>query len=106
MFTVDQYAGKPTVREDTHDILRASTGEPGIKSYRKINVKDQAAIISSCVRGYWITRYLEETQPGILKQLLAQRLSHPEMEKRLASACGLGHDMFWSQVGGMVCAHF
>jgi hypothetical protein len=106
MFTVDQYAGKPTVRDDTLAFLRESTGEPGIKSYRKINIKDQAAIISSCVRGYWITHYLEETQPGTLKQILAQRLSHPEMEKRLASACGLSRDMFWSHVDGMVCAYF
>jgi hypothetical protein len=106
MFTVDQYAGKPTVREDTLDILRESAGEPGITSYRKINLKDQAAVISSCVRGYWITRYLEEMQPGTLKQLLAQRLSHQEMEKRLASACGLSRDMFWSRVDGMVYAYF
>jgi hypothetical protein len=106
MFTVDQYAGKPNVRGDTLDILRESTGEPGITSYRKINVKDQATVISSCVRGYWIARYLEETQSGTLKQLLAQRISHPEMEKKLAFACGLNRDTFWSQVDGMVYAYF
>jgi hypothetical protein len=106
MFTVDQYARKPTVREDTLDILRGATEKPGITSYRKINVKNQAKLISVCVRGYWITRYLEEIQPGTLKQLLAQRISHLEMENRLASACGLSRDMFWSRVGEMVLTYF
>jgi hypothetical protein len=106
MYTVDRYIGKSTVRADTLDILADTAGKPGIRSYRQINVKRQAAIISVCVRGYWMTRYLEETQPGALKRVLVQRYSHPEMERELASACGLNPELFWSQVDDRVYSYY
>jgi hypothetical protein len=106
MFTVDQYVGKPTVQEDTLEFLHHPSAEPAKTNYRKLNIKDQEAVIYLYARGYWITRYLEETHPGTLKRLFVQRFNQHELETKIASACGLTRDEFWRLIDGMITAHF
>lgn len=106
MVTVERYVGKATIRRETLDALRRSSNEAGAGSYRGVNLKDPGAVVYLYVRGYWITRYLEETQPGRLKSLLARRYSHRELESQVASACGMGCEEFWRKIDGIVAAHF
>jgi hypothetical protein len=106
MVTAERYAVRVTIRRETLDALRRSSHEAGAGSYRGIDLKDPDAVAYQYVRGYWITRYLEETQPGRLKSLLVRRYSHPELESQVAFACGMKREEFWRRIDGIVAAHF
>jgi hypothetical protein len=106
MLTVDHFASESTVRQDTLDFLRRSSGKPGTGSYRRMNYKDQEAVIYTVARGYWIVRYFEETRPGLLKELFASRLSHRRLEQSLASAVGASRAEFWKSIDQKLLAHF
>lgn len=106
MLTVDHFNGTSTVRQDTLEVLRRSTGKPSTRSYQRINYQDQDAVIYMVARGYWIARYFEETRPGLLKELLASRLSHRGLEQRLASAVGASRGEFWKSIDQKLLAHF
>jgi hypothetical protein len=106
MVTVDRYAGTPTVREETLETLERSSPQASTDAGRRLQARDIEALVYQCVRGYWITRYLDETQPAVLRDLLSHRQSHSVLEGRLASALGLDHDRFWHQIDPVVVAHF
>ncbi len=106
MVTAERYAGRATIRRETLDALCRSSNEAGAGSYRGVNLKDPDAVAYLYVRGYWITRYLEETQSGLLKSLLARRYSHRELESQVAFACGMGREEFWRKIDGIVAAYF
>ena len=106
MFTVDHFAGLMTVRQDTLEILRQSSEKPSTASYQKMNYKDQNTVIYTVVRGYWITRFFEDTRPGFLKELLTSRLSHQMVEHRLASALGMSRGEFWKSIDRTIISHF
>ena len=104
MVTVDTFAGKPTVKQETVTALASSQGRQSPQASGRLNLKDPDAVVYLYVRGYWITHYLEETRPGLLKSLLVQRFSHRELEGRLASAYGMGQEEFWRTIDALVYA--
>lgn len=106
MVTVDNLLGKPTVRADTLELLTqpASLASPG--GYQSLTLKDKEAVVYHVVRGYWITRYLEETQPELLKSILKRRYTHRALESKIAAAVGMSRDEFWSGIDGVVSSHF
>lgn len=57
-------------------------------------------------RGYWLTRYVEETQPGLLKDLLSRRRGHTELESEIAAAYRQECEAFWREIDGTLVAHF
>jgi hypothetical protein len=58
------------------------------------------------VRGYWITRYIEDKQPELLKSLLRQRYKKRALESKVAEAFGMSSEDFWRQIDGMVSSYF
>lgn len=106
MATVDRFAGKPTVKADTLEALtRQSPGTRPQEGYGGMAV-DLDRLLYLAARGYWITRYLADTQPGLLRGLLEQRQSHEVLENTLAAGLGMSRDEFWSRIDGIVTAHF
>ena len=106
MVTVDRYMGKPTVKQETLEtieMLEALAGNPG---YRKVSMQDQDAAVYLYTRGYWITRYLDETQPELLRSLLQRRRSQSALETKVAAALGMDGERFQSEIDRMVIAHF
>jgi hypothetical protein len=106
MVTVDRYAGEPTVQAGTLETLARSSAEPGAGSGRQLQAREQEALVYQCVRGYWITRMLDEAQPDLLRRLLAERTTPQALERRLAAGLGLGHGGFWERIDPVVVAHF
>jgi hypothetical protein len=106
MVGVDAYIYRPSIKPETLHALRRTPGKPATADYRRVNVSDPDALIYLYVRGYWIVRYLEETQPGLLRGLLERRLSHRALEKRLAQALGMDRGAFWQGIDARVAAHF
>ena len=106
MVSVDQFVGKPTIKLETLKSLHLSPGQSGTSSYRKVDLRNSSAAIYTYVRGYWITRFLEETQPGLLKSLLAKRIRHTDLETKIALSLNLDRQEFWRRIDRMVIAHF
>jgi hypothetical protein len=106
MVTVDRLLQTATVRTETLEVLGAPSGDASPRGYRGISVKEQETFVYAFVRGYWITRHLEETQPELLKSLLAQRLSHRALESRVAAAYQMEREEFWQQIDPIVASHF
>ncbi len=106
MVTVDMYGGKPTVRGETVEILGRWSDKAEAGADQKMRVADQDAAVYLYVRGYWLTRYLEDTRPGLLKGLLTQRYSHQELEEKVASAYEVAPDEFWGDIDRAAASHF
>jgi len=106
MITVDQFAGTPTVRPETLDLLGRADEASQPAGYRRLSPQDEDALVRNVVRGYWVTRYLHETRPALLRELLARRRSHRALEADVAAALGLAPATFWAQIDGLVTAHF
>ena len=106
MVTVDRYMGKPTVKHETLETLEMLEALAGTAGYRKVSMQDQDAAVYLYTRGYWITRYLEDTQPELLRSLLQRRQSQSALETEVAAALGMEREAFWSEIDGMVIAHF
>jgi len=102
MVTVDRYAQAPTIREETIHLLAASSGEDGTRSYRELQKSNPEALLYPVVRGYWLTRYIEESRPGLLKELLAQRQDQRVLEAQVASHLGLPVETFWRQIDDLL----
>ena len=105
MVTVDHFFGRPTVQAETLEILAKSAGEPPVRG-RRIGVHDKDALIYTYVRGYWLTRYLEETKPKLLQELLQEPRPQNEMETMLAAAFELSYNVFWKQIDNALVEHF
>jgi hypothetical protein len=103
MLAVDRYFRRPTVRSETLEVLARASGGPG---KREMSIDDPDAVVYLYVQGYWLTRYLEETQPGLLKRLLAEPCESCEWDRRVAQACGQAPQAFWEEIDGVVAAHF
>ncbi len=106
MVAVDKLFGRPTVEPETLAALTRSSRPTGPRSYRRVSVKDPDALVYQYIRGYWLTRYLDEAQPGLLKRLLARRSSHRALEGEVAAALGMERAAFWRAIDGVVVAHF
>ena len=104
MLTVDRFFERPTIKGETIETLHRSPGNTD--GARKLDLEDPDAVVYLYVRGYWLTRYIEETRPGLLKGLLARRYSHNELENKVATAYGMDRQRFWGEIDGIVTAHF
>jgi hypothetical protein len=106
MVTVDRFAGKATIRPETLETLERAAPDAEPAGRQRLNTKDPDSVVYLYVRGYWLTRYLEETQPGLLKGLLVRRTTHQALEGAVAAALDMSHEAFWRRIDGVVAAHF
>jgi hypothetical protein len=106
MLSVDIFAGKPTVKSDSLYRLNNKIHDNSPGSYRQARVTDPDTLVYQTVRGYWLTRYLQETQPELFPKLLGQRYSHTTLENKVAQACGLDPVVFWREINGKLFAYY
>jgi hypothetical protein len=106
MVTVDRFAGRHTVRPDTLEPIERWSERAGPGGIEELCLEDPDAVVYLYVRGYWLTRYVEETRPGLLKGLLARSLHSEVLENEIAVAYGKGREEFWSGIDGVLGAHF
>lgn len=106
MVTVDQCLKKTTVKRETLEILKNTLDE--VKPSEKIDLRSQNKedIITLYIRGYWLTRFLLESQPDLIKSLLGEAYSNQELESKISAVCGIDPEMFWKEIEGRVLEHF
>ena len=102
MVTVDRFFARPTVRQETLDVLERWSRKTGSKGDQRLNIQDRDATVYLYARGYWLTRYIEDTRPGLLNDLFSRR----HLEDKLASAYDKPAGEFWKEIDGIAVAHF
>jgi len=103
MVTVDRFAGKPTVKPETLEAL--ANQSQGAKQ-KDTNFSNPDHLLYLAVRGYWITRFLVETQPGLLREQLVRHQPHEALEAALAAGLDLDPGDFWTQIDNLVITHY
>lgn len=106
MVTVDRFAGRATVRPETLETMERAQGSAPAGARTRLDVSDPDAVVYLYVRGYWLTRFLQETQPGLLQGLLSRRHDPGALDRKLAAALGIPHEEFWREIDPRVAAHF
>ena len=106
MLSVDRYFGEATVNPRTVDGFATSVRPERPGTYRTLPVLTHADMARHYTRGYWITRFLEESHPGLLLTLLQRRHRARELEGAIATALGSGPRDFWRSIDPLVAAHF
>ena len=79
MVSTDRCLGKPTVLQGTLQLLKEENQEQNDAEKINLNTQSREEILLIYVRGYWLTQYLVETQPELVRKLLNQRFSHLEL---------------------------
>ncbi|MBN1315777.1 MAG: hypothetical protein JXA42_09925, partial [Anaerolineales bacterium] len=57
-------------------------------------------------RGYWVTRYINEKQPGLIKNLLSQSPDPDRIEKSVAGELGVEPDRLWQEIDTIIATYF
>ncbi len=102
MVTVDHFNGAPTVRDDSLEILARGHAAGDSARYQDVDADDQEALLYHAVRGYWLTRFLDEQHPDTLQSLLAGPHSRREVSRLLAEAVGSEVQRVWQEIDGIV----
>ncbi len=106
MVTVDRFAGRPTVKVETISAFAPqSAASSQHEGYQRITAPPDT-LVYLAVHGYWVTRYLAETQPELLRSFLKQQQPHEVLERELAAEMGTSAQELWSTVDGLVVDHF
>ena len=106
MITVDRFFGHQTVRSDTLNALHQHRYGTPVGEYRDLHRMHKMAAAYHYARGYWITRFLMDTHPGLLRKVLTERHRHRAIVKRFADALGIKAGSFWRQIDARVMEHF
>jgi hypothetical protein len=106
MVTVDLFHGEATVRKDSVEVLAKGEELADLGRSRKISIENKDVLVYQFGRGYWLVRYLMDTKPHLLKDLLSRRIPIPELEGKVATAYDMDRETFWKEIDGIVVAHF
>jgi len=106
ILTAEKYIGSQTVPPATLQAIRQRAGKVSPVAYAQLYNKQHADIAYHYTRGYWITRYLHETHPDLLRTLLAQPSSRELITDRVAAALGMTRKQFWVEIDGLIVEHF
>lgn len=106
MLTVDRYFGAAQIRPETLEILGRAVDRIEPRDYRHRSSMSDYTIVAHYARGYWTTRYLEETTPDALRGLLRARLPRKIVNERIAQALGMDHKTMWKHLDRRVHSYF
>ena len=98
ILTSEFLLGKPAVLPQTAARLPEMAQNINSKSYRRVKKSDLLPLLYQYARSYWLVRYLEDTQPALLRELLRRPMAHAQLEERLAEAFILSPEEFWAVI--------
>jgi len=105
MITVDEYFGMPTVRSETLYLL-SQEQRRSVASYQNlVNMKNDE-IAYNYVRGYWITRFLMDTNPELLKEVLQKGQNSNSIEKLISSTLNINNIVLQEETDRLAFEYF
>jgi len=90
--TVEKFLNKETISTDTIVSLKNNAGKAKNINYRNIHRMEKSLITYSLVRGYWITRYLDEKYPKLLKEIVSNKIMGKKIKKLLVQKTEIDPD--------------
>jgi hypothetical protein len=100
------YLERRLVREETREYLKNVRGK-GPGSYgRSTRARRPEELVALYAQGYWLARYIEETKPELMRDLLAKQRKPKEIEAMLAKAYGISQVRFWEEFSARVLTQF
>jgi len=103
---MEHYLDRRIVREETLENLTSFSWAQTGTGTEKLRVDKPQALISQYARGYWLTRYIEEARPELLKALLSERIGREELEEKIASAFQKDQESFWRDIQGELISQY
>jgi DNA-binding phage protein len=103
---MEHYLDRRIVRKDTLEKLSSPSPADNGGRTKKLRVGDPQALISQYVRGYWLTRYIEETRPELLRDLLSKPHRQKDLAEKVASTIGIDREDFWKSIDEKLQSHF
>jgi hypothetical protein len=58
------------------------------------------------VRGYWLTRYLVDTRPELVTEILSGRIVTQEIDLQIAAALDIPQDKYWQMIDPILASQF
>lgn len=106
MVTVDQCLKKRTVKFETLDNLKASLGDNNPSEKIDLKSQNREQITRIYIRGYWLTRFLLESQPELLRSFLETPMSNQEVESKIAEVYEVAQERFWEEIEREILNYF
>ena len=106
MVAVDRLVGNGTVLPESISLVPESEEEAHPELQPSLKNLSAAPLIALYVRGYWVTRYLDEEHPALLRELLSRRYRPAEITGKLAAALNTESERPWSEIHELVAAHY
>lgn len=106
MVAVDTYSGSQTVRDESLDALRQGPDTGATGEYKSLSKWSPATVVYQYARAYWLTRFLVERHPEVLKDLLIRKYRRDAADTMLSSAFGIPRQSLWENIDGAVLNHF
>ena len=104
--TVDRFLERPTIREETLELVRGFLPKRAPPTYRELSRMGGETFAYHVVRGYWLVRYLEEKHPGFLRHAFSLRRDSRGIEREIAIELEMEPESFWSEIDDVVVGHF
>jgi hypothetical protein len=106
MVSVDRCLEKQTVLDETLDLLESAQGNGQPAEKLDMAAQSRQQIILLYVRGYWLTRYLEETHSDLICELLSDQASSSDIEARIADSLNFARDQFWKDADALLVENY
>lgn len=104
MLVADRFFERPTVKWESLDLLKGEYQQFEPEEYKDIKDDDFVAFLYG--RGYWLTRYLAEKKPEILREILQDQHENPELEAKIAVALGIDPEDLWDEVNSFLLDYY
>jgi len=98
----EQFLGKPMVRPDSLELLKTRGKGSRPRTYRHLSHLDSDEMAYEYARGYWITRFLDERHPELLRDFLRERKAEDEIESAIRRHASIRHRRFWNDIDAVV----
>ncbi len=102
MLTSDRLLGVQTVLPETLAFTQRAAQRKPQRFEARVSLRRPEQILEMYARGYWITRYLLEHQPDVLRSVLAKPMNPADLENQLARALGWPRGQFWWHINAAV----
>lgn len=106
MVSVDRLRGRPSVQRETLDLMNALSSSSTPSGYPRTSLRDAESWVYMYARGYWLTHYLVEHQPKLLRDFLSRRRTNAEIEDEVAAEFGKSSTEFWSGIDAELVAYY
>lgn len=96
--SMEYFLDKRIVRNETLENLLLNPLPYHKTATQKLQTGDPQILLLQYAQGYWVTRYIEETRPGLLRECLSGSYVGEALEEKLVALYGKDRERFWKEI--------